>query len=209
MHKELVAVMNAIEMLRADVARLESTFCTSFGSSTNISTTQNTTTTKKLVQKSPDENSTEPWTCSEQYLEAPTEEFLAVRESLFDDLLSVKERTRRTWVSPVELQHLIERLHTYPESRLSPEDIRITITNWLETSISIGRGAPRYPRKMWDENKTHGVPYWQSNLDFGKEALLAKDSPQPLKRTKREAAMDDFKAEAKSRRSKSREAVAA
>jgi len=222
--REITVIENGLEQIRmtlesarATMVKIEENLaasicstCTCTGSSstsTKLSTTTTTTETgtKKSERVIESDGGTEPWTCADKYLEAPTDEFTQCESQLFDELLVVKDTNKRTWVSPVELQHLIRLLHTYPESRLSPEDIRICVTNWLETAISVGRGAPRYPNKMWDDNKHHGVPYWQSNLDYGKESMIAKDTPppsKPVKRNRSEVAMDEFVAEAVKRRSR-------
>jgi hypothetical protein len=217
--REITVIENGLEQIRmtlesarATLAKIEDNLtasicstctCSSSSTSTKQSTTTTKTGTKKPERVIASDGGTEPWTCADKYLEAPTDEFTQCESELFDELLVVKETNKRTWVSPVELQHLIRLLHTFPESRLSPEDIRICVSNWLETAISVGRGAPRYPNKMWETNKHHGVPYWQSNLDYGKESMIAKASPSKrVRRNRSETAMDDFVAEAVKRRSR-------
>lgn len=108
-----------------------------------------------------------PWTATKGF-EDPTPEFLAAKAGLEKEMWAKRKKHKRTHITDTDLTHLIERLHTEPSSRLSVEDIRLCVGNWLETGVKYS--APYYPRAMWEENKTHKVSYWQHNLDKGREA---------------------------------------
>lgn len=119
-----------------------------------------------------------PWTATDGF-EDFTPEFTAGKSDLEKAMWAKRTELRRNHITDIDLSHLIERLHIEPSSRLDVDAIRLCVGNWLETGVKLS--APYYPRAMWDENKTHKVPYWQFNLDKGREAQ-AKAESGPAKR---------------------------
>ena len=120
--------------------------------------------TAHVTEVPPEEQN--PWTATKGF-DNPTPEFLAAKDQLEHDLWALRAVHRRNHVTDTDLSHLILRLHTDPSTRLTVEDIRLCVGNWLDLGIKYR--APMYPSKFWELNKTHGVPHWQFNLDKGRE----------------------------------------
>ena len=108
-----------------------------------------------------------PWTATGGF-EQPTAEFEESFPRLEREMWELRAKKRRHHIADTELSHLLRCLHTEPSSRLGVEDLRLCVANWLTTGV--GYQAPYYPHQMWEQNKKHKVPYWQSNLDKGREA---------------------------------------
>lgn len=108
-----------------------------------------------------------PWTATGGF-EKPTTEFKQALPDLEREMWELRAKKRRHHIADTELSHLLRCLHTEPSSRLGVEDLRLCVANWLTTGV--GYQAPYYPHQMWEQNKKHKVPYWQSNLDKGREA---------------------------------------
>ncbi|MAH50326.1 hypothetical protein CMI37_31180 [Candidatus Pacearchaeota archaeon] len=108
-----------------------------------------------------------PWTATGGF-EEPTPEFLNAKPDLEREMWALREGQKRNHVTDTDISHLLVRLHTEPSSRLCVEDLRLCVKNWLTNGVAYS--APKYPHQMWHQNKRHDVPYWQSNLDFGRDA---------------------------------------
>ena len=143
----------------------------------NIGTNNNTGdfVTANVTQVPPEEQN--PWTATAGF-DDPTPEFLAAKNQLERDLWALRNTHRRNHITDIDLSHLILRLHTDPSTRLTAEEIRLSVGNWL--NLGIKYSAPMYPSKFWELNKRHGVPHWQFNLDKGREEE-AKAKAEPSK----------------------------
>ena len=143
----------------------------------NIGTNNNTGdfVTANVTEVPPEEQN--PWTATAGF-EDPTLEFLAAKDQLERDLWALRNTHRRNHITDTDLSHLILRLHIDPATRLTAEEIRLSVGNWLDLGIKYH--APMYPSKFWELNKRHGVPHWQFNLDKGREEQ-AKAKAEPSK----------------------------
>jgi len=128
--------------------------------------------TANVTEVPPEEQN--PWTATAGF-EDPTLEFLAAKDQLERDLWALRNTHRRNHITDTDLSHLILRLHIDPTTRLTAEEIRLSVGNWLDLGIKYQ--APMYPSKFWELNKRHGVPHWQFNLDRGREEE-AKTEPK-------------------------------
>ena len=108
-----------------------------------------------------------PWTCSEDYLSPAGTSFALTVGDAVKRLWEVKDKNTNHQITCAkhEIEHLLTRLHRWPESRMRLDDAEAAVGHWLRKGK-----APRYPHQLWDMSR-QGVEYFQLHLDLAASDL--------------------------------------